>query len=195
MFIINSLLSEAASASNPVLDTTGKIIRVGFDYMIVPVKKDLGGELGLDFIGTQVCPLGIGPRLNPNQTGLSINLFPVNSKKGVIRESIDLNVEFTETYTICPHNSNVWMLDHYNPQKEDQYMITNGGVKGNPGRDTIRNWFKIVKYGVGYKFVFCPSVCNYCEVICKNVGIFVQNNGQALLTLSNEPLEVVFKKV
>ncbi|KAG5617827.1 hypothetical protein H5410_017651 [Solanum commersonii] len=174
VFIKDSLLSEATFASNPVLDTTGKMIRVGSDYMVVPVRKDLGGDIGLAFIGTQVCPLGIGPR--------------------VIRESVDLNVEFTETYTICQHHSNVWRLDHYNPQKED-HMITNGGVKGNPGRDTISNWFKIVKYGVGYKFVFCPSVCNYCDVICKNVGVFVQNNGQALLALSNEPLEVRFKKV
>ncbi|KAG5617823.1 hypothetical protein H5410_017647 [Solanum commersonii] len=156
VFIKDSLLSEATFASNPVLDTTGKMIRVGSDYMVVPVRKDLGGDIGLAFIGTQVCPLGIGPRLN-NDPGLSINFFPVNSKK-----------------------------DH---------MITNGGVKGNPGRDTISNWFKIVKYGVGYKFVFCPSVCNYCDVICKNVGVFVQNNGQALLALSNEPLEVRFKKV
>ncbi|XP_059306765.1 miraculin-like [Lycium ferocissimum] len=194
IFISNSLLYESASVPNSVLDTTGKIVRAGHDYMVIPVRKDLGGELGLAFIGTQVCPLGIGPRLSPNDPGLSINLFPVNFKKGVIRESTDLNIEFTETYTICQHHSNVWRLDHYNPQKED-HVITNGGVKGNPGRDTYSNWFKIVKYGAGYKFVFCPSVCNYCDVICKNVGIFVQKNGQALLALSNEPLEVMFRKV
>lgn len=49
MFIKDFLLFEAISAPNPVLNTTGKIIRVGFDYMIVPVRKDLGGDLGLAF--------------------------------------------------------------------------------------------------------------------------------------------------
>ncbi|PHT53903.1 hypothetical protein CQW23_08365 [Capsicum baccatum] len=195
MFITNFIVSDAASAPNPVLDTTGKMVRAGFNYLVVPVRKDLGAELGLAFIGTQVCPLGIGPRLNPNDGILPVIFSPVNSRKGVIRESTDLNVEFLETYTICKHLSNVWRLDRYNPQEEDHHVITNGGVRGNPGRDTIANWFKIVKYGAGYKFLFCPSVCNYCEVICKNVGILVQNNGQALLALSNEPLEVVFKKM
>lgn len=194
MFIKKISLSEAASAPNSVLDTTGKMVRIGFDYMVVPVRKDLGGDIGLAFIENQVCPLGVGPPLN-RDPGKSVNFFPVNFKKGVIREFTDLNIEFTETYTICHStDSNVWRLDHYDPQKE-HHLITTNGVKGNPGRDTISNWFKIMKYGAGYKFVFCPSVCNYCDVICKNVGLYVQNNGQAILALSNEPLEVVFKKV
>uniref|UniRef100_A0A3Q7FGZ6 Uncharacterized protein n=1 Tax=Solanum lycopersicum TaxID=4081 RepID=A0A3Q7FGZ6_SOLLC len=45
--------------------------------MIVPVRKDLGGDLGLAFCW------------NPSQ-----------------------------------HHSNVWRLDHYNPQKEDHMIAT-----------------------------------------------------------------------
>ncbi|KAK3001390.1 hypothetical protein RJ639_020839 [Escallonia herrerae] len=88
-----------------------------------------------------------------------------------------------------PVQSTVWKLNSYS----GQYDVTTGGVEGNPGRETIENWFKIEKYEDDYKLVFCPTVCNYCKVICKGVGILIQN-GRRQLTLSNVPFKVMFKK-
>ncbi|KAI3813009.1 hypothetical protein L1987_17722 [Smallanthus sonchifolius] len=39
----------------------------------------------------------------------------------------------------------------------EQYAVMVGGVEGNPGPETLDNWFKIEKTEDGYKFVFCPS--------------------------------------
>lgn len=72
--------------------------------------------------------------------------------------------------------------------------MTSGGVEGNPGSKTTSSWFKIKKYEEDYKLVFCPTVCKYCKVICKDVGFFVEN-GRRILALSDEaPLRVMFKK-
>lgn len=67
-----------------------------------------------------------------------------------------------------------------------------GGVEGNPGRETLDNWFKIEKTDDGYKFVFCPTVCNFCKVICRDVGIFLDGNGMRRLALSDVPFSVIF---
>ncbi|MCD9642173.1 hypothetical protein HAX54_028856 [Datura stramonium] len=93
----------------------------------------------------------------------------------------------------CGDQSTVWQLENYD-SKTGKYFIKDGGVEGNPGTETIRNWFKIEKHGkYGYKFVYCPSVCPYCKVICKDVGVYMVN-GQRRLALSNVPLVFNFKK-
>nr|GLL16600.1 miraculin-like isoform X1 [Ipomoea trifida] len=65
--------------------------------------------------------------------------------------------------------------------------------KGNPGQQTLSNWFKIVKTTNAYKFMFCPSVCDDCSYVCQDVGIS-KKRGQRRLVLSNTPLEINFKK-
>ncbi|KAG5602525.1 hypothetical protein H5410_033895 [Solanum commersonii] len=80
----------------------------------------------------------------------------------------------------------VWQLEECDPST-GKYFVNVGGVDGNPGSKTIRNWFKIEKYGHGYKFVYCPSVCTYCKVICKDVGVYMINE-QNRLALSDVPL-------
>ncbi|XP_031090492.1 miraculin-like [Ipomoea triloba] len=189
----------AASQPNPVLDMTGKIVRQGIDYYIKPIRQDLGLGLNLASVGNHTCPLSVVQK-EPYDGGTPVTFFPVNPKKGVIREWTDMNVEFPKGYSFvealdaCPGYSFVWTLDGYKPLSSETHYVVNGGVKGNPGRDTIKNWFKVAKSGEGYRFVFCPSVCEYCEVICKNVGIVVED-GQRRLALTDDPLELKFERV
>ena len=75
----------------------------------------------------------------------------------------------------------------------NQWFVTACGVAGNPGQATVDNWFKIEKYQDDYKIVFCPAVCNFCKVMCRDVGVFVQD-GMRRLVLSDVPLKVMFKK-
>ncbi|WMV21155.1 hypothetical protein MTR67_014540 [Solanum verrucosum] len=79
-----------------------------------------------------------------------------------------------------------------NPKK-GQYFITLGGTQGNPGRETISNWFKIEKFDRDYKLLYCPTVCDFCKVICRDIGIFIQD-GVRRLALSDVPFKVMFKK-
>ncbi|KAL2507237.1 Kunitz family trypsin and protease inhibitor protein [Forsythia ovata] len=192
-----TLFSEAAAAPDPVLDASGKLLRANSDYYILPASHRSGGGLDLTNTKNMTCPLDVVQRGDDNP-GIPVAFFPVNLKKGVVRVFTDLNIMFTDTftdlYTLCPE-STIWKLDHYHPYDplNIEYFITTGGVVGNPGRETQGNWFKIKKFGGGYKLLHCPSVCTYCDVVCKDVGIYVQN-GHRRLALTNVPFKVVFKK-
>ncbi|KAM7469011.1 hypothetical protein LguiA_007194 [Lonicera macranthoides] len=182
-------LSAADASPNPVLDVTGKNLRSGIDYHILPVFRDKGGGLTLASMGNKPCPLDVVQEKYEFKNGLPLTLTPVNPKKGVIRVSTDLNIKFSGP-TKCPQ-STTWKIDH--DKLLQQYFITTGGVEGNPGPKTLNNWFKIEKYENDYKFLFCPSVCNYCKVICRDVGIFIKN-GTRRLALSDVSFKVMFKK-
>ncbi|GAY67393.1 hypothetical protein CUMW_256070 [Citrus unshiu] len=68
--------------------------------------------------------------------GLPMTFSPINPKKGIVRESTDLNIKF-EVAKIR--------------------FVTTGGVKGNLGPQTTRNWFMIEKFYSDYKLVFYHS--------------------------------------
>ncbi|KAL9324315.1 hypothetical protein ACSQ67_009172 [Phaseolus vulgaris] len=74
------------------------------------------------------------------------------------------------------------------------FVTTTGGVLGNPGSQTISNWFKIEKYEDAYKMVYCPSVCNYCNYPCSDIGIYQDQYGNRL-ALTSEPDKVQFQRV
>ncbi|CAI9113364.1 OLC1v1013949C1 [Oldenlandia corymbosa var. corymbosa] len=184
--VSNSPFSSAAEAPNPVLDAKGKIVRSGARYYICPVYPSTGG-LTLESLDNKPCPLDI---VQEDQVpGLPVSFYPINLKKGVVRVSTDLNVEFpTACKTKCP-NSNWWTFDVCPATKN--YFLSTGGQLGNPGPNTIRNWFKIEPYGPGlYKFLYCPT---FSKVDCKYVGIVVQN-GKRRLALSDVPMKFVLKQ-
>ncbi|KAK4370772.1 hypothetical protein RND71_010247 [Anisodus tanguticus] len=183
-----AISTNSERAPEPVLDINGEILRIHTMYYIVPINRTNGG-LAVKTIGNETCQLGIIEE-KYDENGDFLEFIPVDKKKGVIRVSTDLNVAILSNYE-C-RQSTVWQLETYD-SKTWKYFINVGGIDGNPGPQTIRNWFKIEKYGRGYKFVYCPSVCSYCKVICKDVGVYIIN-GQRRLALSNVPLVFNFKK-
>ncbi|KAK1438695.1 hypothetical protein QVD17_04505 [Tagetes erecta] len=181
------------SAPDPVLDVYWKKLRTGVEYIVMPTAQvgERGGII-LGAMGNKTCPAGVA-QLRTNEYGHPLTITPVNPKKGnpkkgVIRLSTDVNIKFSGS-TIC-HESTVWKLEYDTAMR--QYAVMVGGVKGNPGPETLDNWFKIEKTNNGYKFVYCPSVCTYCKVMCRNVGIVVDENGLQRLALSDDPLSVIF---
>ncbi|XP_058773541.1 kunitz trypsin inhibitor 5-like [Vicia villosa] len=194
------LLGDAEASFDQVVDTLGKKLRADANYYILPVLpihkcgpygkcRSSGSSLALASL-EKSCPLDVV--VVDKYQGLPITFTPVNPKKGVIRVSTDLNIKFTSRPT-CLHHSTVWRLDRYNVYKR-QWFVTTGGVVGNPGLETINNWFKIGKYGDAYKLMFCPSVVQSFKHVCKDVGIFVDENGNKRLALSDVPLKVKFQQ-
>ncbi|THG07917.1 hypothetical protein TEA_021089 [Camellia sinensis var. sinensis] len=183
-------LLKASSAPSPVRDIEGKEVRAGIDYYILPVFRGKGGGLTLAST-TQRCPLDVVQARQEVDHGLPLTFSPVNPKKGVVRVSTDLNIKFSAA-TICVQ-STVWRLANYE-KSTGQYFVTTGGVEGNPGPETVRNWFKIEKFNDDYKLVFCPGVCDVCKVICRDVGIYIDEHGTRRLALSDVPFKVMFKK-
>ena len=109
----------------------------------------------------------------------------------MVRVSTDLNIKFSAA-TICAQ-STVWRLANYD-ESTGQYFVTTGGVEGNPGPETVSNWFKIEKLNDDYKLVFCPGVCDVCKVICRDVGLYIDEHGTRRLALSDVPFVVMFRK-
>lgn len=192
--------TDADAAPAPVLDITGVNLRTGVEYCILPVIHGRGGGLTLATTGNRnktksSCPVDVVQEQYEVSNGLPLTFSPVNLKKGVVHLSTDLNIKFSTSVavTICLQTSKVWKLDNFD-ESAGQWFVTSGGVEGNPGPKTISNWFKIEKYDDDYKLVFCPTVCNFCKVLCRDVGIYVED-GIRRLVLSDVPIKVMFKRV
>ncbi|KAF3339094.1 miraculin-like protein [Carex littledalei] len=183
-----SLTSNAATL-NSVKDTDGHALIPGNQYYILPVIRGHGGGLTMTQHNDQ-CPLYVAQENMEVEKGLPLIFHPANPKDKVVCLSTDINIEF-EAMTICVM-SLTWQLGNVEGGK--RYVIT-GGINGNPGKETVSNWFKIEKWGSeDYKLVFCPSVCETCKVVCGDVGVFYEDE-KRLLGLSGEPFPVMFKKI
>ncbi|MCL7024533.1 hypothetical protein MKW94_004043 [Papaver nudicaule] len=195
---ISVQFSAVSAASEPVRDIKGRALRKGVKYFILPVTRGLGGglALGKKLNGAQ-CPLEVVQAQREISNGLPLTFSSVDPKEKVIRVSTDLNIKFSAS-SICVQ-SMVWKLANVDEKVSKSFIETNG-IAGNPGRTTVDNWFKIEKDGVRkntYKLKFCPTVCNVCKVMCKEVGIFVGRDRVRRLALINDgerPFRVMFKK-
>ncbi|KAJ4823948.1 hypothetical protein Tsubulata_016429 [Turnera subulata] len=185
------LLGEAAEEPEAVRDTNGEKLRAGAAYYILPVFHGRGGGLTMGSRGKKTCPLDVVQERYEASKGLPLIFTPVNPKKAVVRVSTDLNIKFSVT-TICPQ-STVWTLDNYDGWRKQRFVTTNG-VEGNPGSNTIYNWFKIEKNGDDYYLRYCPTVCNYCNNECRDLGIYVDETGVRRLAIGNVPFKVKFQK-
>ncbi|EOY09863.1 Proteinase inhibitor I3 [Theobroma cacao] len=179
----------ATDGLDPVLDISGEELRTGTDYYILPVIRGGGGGLTLASTGNETCPLDVVQEQLEVSNGLPLTFSPVNITKGVVRVSTDLNIKFSAA-TICVQ-STVWKLD--NDEATQKMVVTTGGVEGNPGIETLSNWFKIERYEDDYKLVFCPGVCDFCRPVCGDLGVFI-DAGIRRLALSDVPLKVMFKR-
>ncbi|XP_031093066.1 kunitz trypsin inhibitor 5-like [Ipomoea triloba] len=191
--IFSVLLCEASKSPDPVLDINGKILRTNTKYYIVPLHDLVGGglDLALSRPRGDTCPQSV-VQDKVNKSGLAVQFYPVNSKKGVIRESTDLNIAFPDAHAKCL-KSNIWTIEGDVSWYDDTQYITAGGQIGNPGEQTLVNWFKIVKTPNAYKLRFCPDVCSSCDFVCQDVSV-EDLQGKKLLVLSNPPLEIAFRE-
>lgn len=179
-------------SSEPVLDTEGHPVRPGVKYYILPSSPGAGAGLTLAN-NKGKCPHEIVQILNEPNNGLPVTFSPANARDKTIQLNTDLNIKFTDIQhtTPCPE-SKVWKFDASN-QKQDALFVTVGGVEGNPGRETLPNWFKIQKEHKYYKLQYCPTVCKDCRVICGDIGPVIYD-GRKRLAVNQSPLIVGFKK-
>ncbi|CAN0887809.1 unnamed protein product [Linum grandiflorum] len=194
-------LAETLATSSltplPVLDVDGKVVRSGTTYYAIPATSGEGGGVALASItkDAESCPQTVVQDEDELSEGIFLTFSPVNSKSGyTVRTFTDMNVKFSAD-TACEEGT-VWKVDEYNDDV-DQWFVGTSGVEGNPGPRTVKNWFKIWKYGSNYKFSYCPAVCKSCKVDCKDVGIYVDENGGRRLALvgkEGDPFVVKFVK-
>ncbi|GMI65903.1 ARABIDOPSIS THALIANA KUNITZ TRYPSIN INHIBITOR 5 [Hibiscus trionum] len=188
LFLAFTFLFFGSSTPAPVLDISGQELRTGLDYFVLPVIRGRGGGLTLESADNEtLCPLFVAQEQLEVSSGLPLYFSPVN---GVIRESTDLNVLFNAS-SICVQTT-LWALTY--DESLQKYVVATGGVEGNPGPETLNNWFKIEKFDDDYKLVFCPTVCDFCRPVCGELGVIIVN-GIRRLALTDDPLKVMFMRV
>ncbi|KAG7592057.1 Proteinase inhibitor I3 Kunitz legume [Arabidopsis thaliana x Arabidopsis arenosa] len=171
------------AAVEPVKDINGKPLLAGYNYYILPVVRGRGGGLTMSNFKNETCPRSVIQDQFEVSQGLPVKFSPYD-KSRIVRVSTDQNIKFSPT--------SIWELANFD-ETTSQWFISTCGVEGNPGQKTVGNWFKIDEFENDYKIRFCPTVCNFCKVICRDVGVFVQD-GKRRLALSEVPLKVMFKK-
>nr|XP_018630146.1 kunitz trypsin inhibitor 5-like [Nicotiana tomentosiformis] len=183
-------LVKAQNVSEPVLDVSGNSVRKGANYLIVPAGRGNSGGLDVASIRNTTNLLVVSQNTQ-NSSGTYLQFSPVNPKENNIRTSTDLNIKYTAM--IISDLSTVWRINtELIPQRN---LVTVGGVEGNPGRETLSNWFKIDKYEDAYKLVYCPGVCETCRPFCGDIGILVEGSKRVMFVGSNQPLKVKFEYI
>ncbi|WJX71799.1 hypothetical protein P8452_55753 [Trifolium repens] len=190
-FICLALICKTIATPEPVLDITGKKLTTGVKYYILPVIRGRGGGLTLASEKNNTCPLFVVQEKHEVKNGEPVTFTPYNAKKGVILTSTDLNIKSYVTKTTCTQ-SKVWKLLK---ELTGVWFLATGGVEGNPGFDTIFNWFKIEKADKDYVLSFCPTVST-TKTLCRELGLYVDDNGNKHLALSDKvpSFRVMFKR-
>ncbi|VVA90521.1 unnamed protein product [Arabis nemorensis] len=169
-----------AAVEESVTEINGQRLKTETDYYyILPVVRGRGGGLTI----SKPCPNTVIQDQNEASKGLPVRFSP-SVKSRFVRVSTDLN------FIIAA--SAIWKLGNFD-ETTNQTFVSTCGVQGNPGRTTVSNWFKIDKFEDHYKMRFCPSVCDVCRVVCRDIGVLVQD-GKRSLVLSNVPLKVMFQR-
>ncbi|KAI7749856.1 hypothetical protein M8C21_027521 [Ambrosia artemisiifolia] len=191
IFLLLSTISSTLGqeSPDPVRDIDGNLLQSGTEYYILPVVRGMGGGLTLGPRSDDLCPLDVVQENLEVDNGLPLTFTPVDPKKGIIQESTDLNIIF-QAQSICVQ-SNVWGLVEY----EGHRIVSASGTPGNPGSETINNWFNIRKFDDHYKLVYCPTVCSICRPVCGDIGVKIDENGTRRLAISDVPFKIMFKKV
>nr|GEW34264.1 hypothetical protein [Tanacetum cinerariifolium] len=207
LILLFSTISVSLGQQSPdqVRDIDGNLVRFSAKYYILPVFRGRGGGLTLAATRIESCPLDVVQENMELIKGLQLAFTYVNPKKGIIRES---------TYWVCKPNPTIiiskltYKLDGllllspigFRIEPQLSLYVRLGEMLGlgyltigirarKPSPQTISNWFKIEKFDKDYKLVFCPTVCNFCKVVCGDIGVKIAENGKRRLAISDVPFK------
>lgn len=191
LFLIALLFIFPFAGSTTVKDIEGRKLRADIKYHVLPVIRGGGGGLALGS-RNRTCPFNVMQENSELSQGLSLIFLPIDDNSKFIRLSYDVNIAF-HAATTCIRPTG-WMVGTVDSITGRRY-VTTGAVPGRPGVETVSHWFKLEKHEMmGYKIVYCPSVCSFCKVVCANVGVFSEDE-RRWLGLTDDPLLLSFKKV
>ncbi|XP_022738218.1 21 kDa seed protein-like [Durio zibethinus] len=194
-FTTKSYFFQIANAANqPVLDIDGDELRTGVEYYVLSAISGAGGGgLALGRASDQKCPEIVVQRRSDLDNGTPVTFSSSVPNDEVVRLSTDTNIEFVPIRDKLCLTSTVWKVDNFD-SSTGKWWVTTDGVKGKPGPNTLTSWFKIEKAGViGYRFKYCPSVCESCTTLCSDIGRY-GDDGQIRLALGDNGWPFVFIK-
>ncbi|EXB74711.1 Endogenous alpha-amylase/subtilisin inhibitor [Morus notabilis] len=174
-------IAIAATAQNPVRDTSGKPLRRGVEYYIKPAITDNGGRFTL-INRNGSCPLYVGQENTSAGRGLPVTFAPFVAEEKIVRETRDFKVSFAAA-TICVQ-STTWKLD--------------GELIGTGDDEGYDNYFYISPGEVENTYVigWCPNdACPGCRWLrCGQIGAIVEDGKRLLVWAGRSVLPVVFER-
>uniref|UniRef100_Q7M1S6 Trypsin inhibitor 2a (Kunitz) n=1 Tax=Psophocarpus tetragonolobus TaxID=3891 RepID=Q7M1S6_PSOTE len=175
-----------------LLDVEGKAVRNGGTYYLVPQLRPHGGGIEVAKIGKEDCPLTVVKSLDENSNGEPIMIAsPLRS--AFIPEYSLLKIGFSDPPKCAP--SPWWTV--VKDQSERRPTIKLSEYK----RSELDYPFQFERVYTAskmyaYKLLYCGSEDEEEEIICKDIGIFRDQEGyQRLIVSRKNPLVVGFKKV
>lgn len=190
LIIFTFILSFVLSTKAVILDTDGNELKPNTEYYILPSATVYAGGLTLGNKNSS-CAENVAEDNSPTENGLPVNFTTVNPNSTTIALNESINIAFSGP-TTC-NSSTVWTL--VSDTDTGKRFVKIGGVLGNPGNDTLANWFNIQEYMNGlYKLVYCPTVCETCKPACGYLGIANDDDGGLWLAITDEPFACAFTK-
>uniref|UniRef100_A0ACD5YX81 Uncharacterized protein n=1 Tax=Avena sativa TaxID=4498 RepID=A0ACD5YX81_AVESA len=171
-----------------VYDIEGKELSSDFDYYILPANHGNGG--GLIYVPSGLrCLNFVAQESNETLPGTPVFIKPQKASADFsIGLSSNVFIEFNDLDSFCAKRLD-WHITNKLPEllSGQRQHLAAGNEEG------IKSFglFQIVKHDanvVGYKLVSCVD-----KTPCRDLGLFA-NKDKTWLTISNNPLTVVFKK-
>ncbi|KAJ4955480.1 hypothetical protein NE237_012263 [Protea cynaroides] len=182
-----------------VLDTDGHELEAGITYYIVSAIKGGGGisigrrESSSSQSYTQTVKhssyeMNMG---NPIMFSPKSTQNPEDQEEVIIQESMDINIMFSGM------NDAMWQVEQRRQHSSGSRYVTMRGQTGDPGKSTVRNWFKIARINKDspiYRIIYCPNVCESCHVVCGTVGINEEDGNRWLMVSKHSDFPFVFNR-
>ncbi|XP_077231062.1 21 kDa seed protein-like [Tasmannia lanceolata] len=171
-----SLASSLASSCSNIMQHQRET-KWGQTLKFIPLSSSSAGE-GIIW-QTISRAMAAGERIIEETQEMESIIAETPERERTIRESINLNIKFSNMSTI-------WQVR--DADKSERGYIT---ADGRAGDSAAKNLFKIEKSGpYGYKIVHCSS-----KTMCRDVGISSHSESETRwLSMSDQPLWVIFKK-
>ncbi|XP_020205475.1 subtilisin inhibitor CLSI-II [Cajanus cajan] len=172
--------------SEQVLDRFGKPVLASRAYYILPALfGPTGGGVSPNITSQNTkCPVTIIQDFSEAEHGKPVKFTMLGKNNGFI--SADSPLEFAfQAKPGCATSSNWVVVADDFPMK----WIGIGTARDHPGKKLINGAFKIHKYNVGYRLVFCPT---NASANCSNIGKYKDENRYRLVTNTDFPFPVVF---
>ncbi|KAK8481675.1 hypothetical protein V6N12_002237 [Hibiscus sabdariffa] len=180
------LFGVATTGHNPVLDIEGEVVRTGIEYYAVSaIWGPSGGGLAIGNSSKNDCPGIVVQSQSDVDYGAPVIFSNANTSDDAVRLSSYVNIEFPSPVNKFCLTSTVWMLDDFETSA-GTHRVGLGGIKGNPGCETMRNWFQLEKFDMNhvYKFKYCQKVCDTYMDVCHEIQKAEDPDGRMRLVFS-----------
>ncbi|KAK7364234.1 hypothetical protein VNO80_12741 [Phaseolus coccineus] len=171
-----------SDVSEKVVDSQGRPIYSAAKYYILPFfSGPTGGGVAVGKVGNSKCDVTVLQTNDESDRGQTVKFSTLGTSSGTIFTDTPLDIAFADK-PLCASSSKWVVVSDNFPET----WVGIGGAEDHPGKKIMAGTFKIEKFDVGYKLVFCATTTT-----CYNIGRHDDVEGRRLV-LTNNPFQFSF---